>query len=159
MRKPVIFFLLLLLCLPLFPQKVKTTRRQLHRPAAVALPDTVSVSQRPDILVPPDSGVILSGFDKPLTSVYETLFATNRLDRGIDCIYLSLEYFDSSGRLLHGRKCRVTTEIPVGETRQLSLRSWDRQGSFYYHRSRRPRTSAAAFSVSCRVDSVALTRD
>ena len=158
MRKLMILMLLMLVGLPLMSQRVRTTRRQLHRSVAETA-DTLQALQRPDIIVPPDSGVVLSGFDKPVSSMYETMFATNRLDRRIDCVYLSLEYFDSAGRQLHSRRCCVRAVIPAGETRQLSFRTWDRQGSFYYHRSRRPRVSAAPFSVKCRVDSVLLTRD
>lgn len=148
--------LIILLGFSLAAQRVRTTRRSLHRPPVEAA-DSSAVSLR--VVVPADSDVVLAGFDKPLSSMFETLFATNRLGSDISCIYLKLDYFDVSGRQLHSCSRRVNAVIPAGATRQLRFPSWDRQGSFYYHRSRKPRVLAAPFSVVCKVDSVELTRD
>lgn len=106
-----------------------------------------------------DTTYRLSGFDKPLNSMYETLFLTNMSDNEIIGIFLTIEYFDRSGRQLNKVSKSIHTDIPAGETRQLRWDSWDRQHSFFYIGSRQPRTRATGFDVKCRVDSVEIKRE
>lgn len=101
--------------------------------------------------VSPES-VRLSGYDKPLASRSESLFVSNRLDREITEIELSLTYTDMRGRMLHEAVRRVRAVIPPGATRRVEFPSWDRQQSFYYHRGRKPRVAdVTPYDVSCRV--------
>lgn len=106
--------------------------------------DTVRVTSQTDIR--------LSGYDKPLNSRKESLFVTNHLSRDITAIELRLNYTDMSDRQLHETTRIIRADIPAGATRRVDFQSWDKQNSFYYHRSRQPRsTNVTPFKVSCTV--------
>lgn len=130
-------------------KKIRTTRHSL----TASHQATDSVARAGSVTVC-DSAVALHGFDKPLYSLYESVLATNRLDKAVSAVFLTVEYLDRKGRQLHKRSCRIAADIPSGETRLLKFASWDRQHSFYYEKSRRPRVEATRFSVICTVDSV-----
>ena len=132
----------------------RTTRKGL-RPAEQ--PSDASASARLDTLSPaPAHAVDVNGYDKPLRSRRETFFVTNNSGRDIARIALSLAYYDAQGRQLHAASHNVQADIPAGETRQLALRSWDRQLSFYYMRSAAPpRTQdVTPFDVSISIDTL-----
>lgn len=135
----------------------KTTRRNLR-----VSPDVTAF--RPDTSVTAiDSAhldkIRLSGFDKPLRSPYETLFVTNGTALRLTEIEIDCDYTDTSGRQLHHRRVRLKCMIPPGHTRQVSFRSWDRQQSFHYRLSARPkRVAATAFDVKCTVVSAMTTK-
>lgn len=109
-----------------------------------------------DTICQPDSLPLrLAGYDKPLTSSTETIFLTNGLDLEISEIEIELTYIDMSDRQLHKSVRRIRQSIPAGETRQLRFKSWDSQKSFYYHLSRRPRTSGVTpYKVKAVITSV-----
>lgn len=95
----------------------------------------------------------LAGFDKPLRSNVETLFVTNNLACRVIGLNLTIDYVDTSGRMLHSRQVAVVTDIPPGHTRQVSFPTWDRQQSFYYWRSRKPeRADGTPFDVAINLD-------
>lgn len=99
--------------------------------------------------------IVLSGFDKPLRSNRETFFVINHTDCRIISLTVEFSYLTLDGRMLHSRIVRVGCDVPAGETRQVSCRSWDLQQSFYYSLSQRPRRSAGTpFEVKSRVVSV-----
>lgn len=136
----------------------RTTRRNLKvSPGAVAVEtaaeyDTIAVDREADIR--------LSGFDKPLRSNYETLFITNNLGERLSGVVIELNYLDGEGRQLHKREICVGCDVPDSETRQIRFRSWDRQQSFYYRLSARPRRSTAVpFDVRCRVVAVVIKKN
>ncbi len=131
-------------------KKIKTTRSRLVTEKTA----TDSLANTHHKIMTCDSAVALYGFDKPLQSLYESVFARNLTDSTICCVYLTIEYIDRKERQLHKRQCRVKTLIPPGETRLLRFPSWDRQNSFYYEKSRRPRVEATRFNDICNIDSV-----
>lgn len=108
-----------------------------------------------------DSIVSLSGFDKPISSDYESFFIENAGNSKIVRLWITIDYLNSGDRQIHSRKEVLRTEIPPGESRQVSFRSFDRQRSFYYYKSRKPRTEqgVAPFKVSISVDSVSVATD
>ena len=125
----------------------RTTRRGLRasQPAATecAAVDTVAVTA---------DSITLSGYDKPLRSRTESMFVSNHTGRTVAGLRLRIEYFDLSGRSLHARECDIAARIPAGSTRQISFPSWDRQLSFYYRLSSKPRRAdAAPYNVRCSV--------
>ncbi len=136
-------------------RKTVTTRHKLRVDAsALETADTVRLVV-PEIIVPHDTlTIVASGFDKPLGSLNETMFVTNRFAADVTAVYFTLDYFDRQGRQLHRVSRRIDVDLPAGETRQLIFPSWDRQKSFYYISGRQPRTKATPFSISCRIDSV-----
>lgn len=90
----------------------------------------------------------ITGYDKPLYSNKETFFATNNGTSTINAINITFNYFDRQNRQLHSVSHTIECSIPPGETRQLSVSSWDKQNSFYYYRSAKPRRQATPYMVS-----------
>lgn len=106
-----------------------------------------------DTVVPSAGMIIVSGFDKPLRSYRESVFITNRSRRRLTGVKLTISYLDADGRLLHRAVQSLSTDIPAGETRQLTFPSWDRQQAFYYELSSKPRRSdGTPFSVAITAD-------
>ena len=100
------------------------------------------------------------GYDKPLRSRYETFFVSNNTSASVAALSLTISYYNTAGELLHRTPRRVSVDIPAGETRQVSLRSWDKQFAFYYTRSTVPaRTGTATpYEIAMTVDTVFTVR-
>ena len=88
-----------------------------------------------------------TGFDKPQSSDTESFFITNETDRTMTGVTLYIEYLTPDGRQLHKKFMRLSCDIPPGETRKADIRSWDRQNSFYYIKSRPARNAGNPFDV------------
>ncbi|MDE7387851.1 MAG: hypothetical protein K2M97_01220, partial [Muribaculaceae bacterium] len=111
------------------------------------LPDTIAtpIITADTINEPPAPGSVrLSGYDKTLRARRETFHATNALldSATIIELWITLDYADMDGRQFHRADHRVRCHIPFGQTRMLTVPTFDRQSTFYYHQSPRPRTSA-----------------
>lgn len=78
----------------------------------------------------PDS-VVISGYDKPLRSTYETFFVTNGYSAPLTSVSLSFTYRSLDGTMLHSRTATIKCLIPPHETRQLFMSAWDRQFTYY----------------------------
>lgn len=134
-------------------KKQRTTRGSLRA-------DNVETSVSPDSLIPLRStDISLAGYDKPLRTRRETIFATNTSpdSLSVKSIKLTITYRDSRGRQLHRRSVWIEAEIPPGQTRQLSFPSWDKQQSFYYRLSRQPHSAATPYDITAVADSAAIT--
>ena len=90
----------------------------------------------------------ITGYDKPLNSNKETFFVSNNGTSTITAMNITFNYFDSKNRQLHSASHTIECSIPPGETRQLSVSSWDKQKSFFYYRSAKPRRKATPYSVT-----------
>lgn len=100
----------------------------------------------------------LSGYEKTLRATKETVFVSNLSDnREIVGIIFTVTYLDNSGRILHRRRVEAHPEIPAGETRRLDFPTWDRQMTFYYKGSPRPRVSSIPYDVTIVADTLLLT--
>lgn len=88
-----------------------------------------------------------SRFDKPASSAYETFQVTNTTDRTLKAVGLFLEYRTLDGAQLHKRYVRLDCNVPAGESRMLSVRSFDKQKSYYFKGSSKPRKRATPFDV------------
>lgn len=94
------------------------------------------------------SMIRLSGYDKTREASRESLFVSNLGPGTLTSLTLQISYHAPDGRLYHRRSETLKCLIPAGETRLIDFRSWDRQHSFYYIRSRRPaRTQATPYEV------------
>ncbi len=134
-------------------------RVKTKRPGATASVPAASGSIAFDTITPVNPGQInFSGYDKPLRSSRETFFATNATEAYIHTIIITTEYFDLAGRQLHKQSRRVAAQIPAGETRQLTMPSWDTQQSFYYHKSNPPRrANAYPYNIKITADTLFTT--
>ncbi len=147
----IVTLLLVLLVVAFSGKAQRTTRRNLKEMPKV---DTIAVVKT-DTLVNADVNVIsISGYDKPLSSHRETFFVTNNSSATVISIGVTFDYRDSKNRQLHSVTTSVECDIPPGETRQLSIPSWDKQKSFYYYRSAKPRRQATPYSVSHTINHV-----
>lgn len=136
--------------------------------AAVALPDVCARKvrsgpaklrrnaapvERYDTVVDVASTLACSGYDKPNGATRETFFITNTDTLCVDAVNLTLDYFDMKGRKLHSATHTVRVELPPGQTRNVSVRSWDINNAFHYFRSQAPKRRASTpFGVKARIN-------
>ncbi len=138
----------------------RTTRKRLKTATVTATTRQTAVTGAYDTITErADTAVSLAGYDKPLRSRNETLFVTNHTTDTITAITIRINYMDMRKRQLHSAERTVRTTIPPKSTRQISMRSWDRQQSFYYIRSAKPRSGVATpYDVSCTPVSIVVSR-
>lgn len=129
----------------------RTTRKGLKIKTSITSPKKPTTTiDRDTIFINGKNAVKLSGYDKPLRSRTETLFATNQTTDTIRAITLRITYLDMHRRQLHSAQHTVAVTIPPQSTRQISFRSWDKQLSFYYILSAKPRSGTATpYDVKC----------
>ncbi|MDE6561499.1 MAG: hypothetical protein K2K75_08975 [Muribaculaceae bacterium] len=96
------------------------------------------------------------GFDKTVSSNFESFFITNNLNSEIREMEIEITYFDMKGRQLHKRNVKIDCNLPAGETKRTDIKSWDTQKSFYFHQSAKPRRQATPFDVKLRLLSLTL---
>lgn len=135
------------------------TARRTTRPHLRPMPETPAAADSvPSFRILPGDSVALElrGYDKPLRSSRECFFAINADSiYSVESIYLTITYYDMDERMLHRRAVHIQQEVPAGQTRQLSIPSWDRQHSFYYYRSETPRrASGTPYRVTISTDSL-----
>lgn len=133
----------------------RTTRRPLRvKPVA----DTLSYATV-DTVKCPGRLVIVSGYEKPLRSMRETVHVTNadtlRLMRAVK---LDILYLDVDGNQVHRKSVSIDCNIPPGETKMLSFKSWDIQNRFFYSGGPKPRVPAYPFTVRMLVEYVVYSR-
>lgn len=138
-----ILFSTLLAVVAISANAQRTTRRNL---SLIETTTADSITMCPDSL-----NIAISGYDKPLTSRYETFFVTNHSTKSITELVIELNYTDMNGRQLHSRKISINCDLPSGQTRQLKTRSWDTQFSFYYYLSQKPRRRATPYKTTHRI--------
>lgn len=107
--------------------------------------------QKPDTIAADSSSFTVFGYEKTLRSTSESFFVTNTTTDTITAITGVIEYIGMDGRQLHKRDFHVPVSFPPGETRQISLPSWDRQKVWYYHLSPVPRSGTRATPYSIRL--------
>lgn len=88
-----------------------------------------------------------AGYDKKPRVSKESLFITNTTDRTLTALSFDIEYLTMSGRQLNRRRVALKCNIPAGETRLVSIDSWDEQRSFHYHRSDRGKASTTPYDI------------
>lgn len=94
----------------------------------------------------------ITGFDKRAEALVESFFITNTTDRRLTGLDFTLSYYTLDGRMLHSRHVEIDCDIPAGQTRKFDIKSFDRQKSFYYHKSQAPsRRRATPFRVELQI--------
>lgn len=91
--------------------------------------------------------ILITGYDKKPRSSKESMFVTNRTDKDITRLSLNIDYRTPSGMQLHRRTVSIPCRLPAGETRQVTIDSWDTQHSFYYYKSDRGKINASPYTV------------
>lgn len=150
MCRLIIMLLLTVFCSTLLAEQ--TTRKRLKvKPSNIEI-----VTTECDTIAPDTTKIKVTGYDKPLTSRRESFFVTNLYSRTIKAVTVTFNYYDLSGRQLHSATNTIECAIPAGETRLLHIPSWDKQLSFYYYLSPRPRRQSTPFIVTHSVDNILL---
>jgi len=140
-----------------FPQRVNSTAKKLKvvKPTEpLGLPEAMV-----DTVAATADMVRFAGYDKSLRATRETVFVTNLSPTcEIRHVVFHITYFDAQGRQLHRARHSLYAPVPVGETRRLDFPSWDKQFSFFYARSARPRKPAIPYTVKITPDTLIVIR-
>ena len=137
----------------------RTTRRPLRvRQHVEAVADSAALMQL-DTIFSPGALVAVSGYEKPLRSLRETMHVTN-LDslRPLCSISVDIVYLDVDSAQVHHRRLDLDCDIPPGETKMIAFRSWDVQNRFYYVCGPKPRSAAYPFSIRLNILSASYPR-
>ena len=132
--------------------RTRTTRKNLRSmevPVAVLetsdglLPDSLAT-------VDPDA-VTLKGFSKRASDSKESFFITNNTSHRMSAVRLLLRYTTLNGEMLTQRSVTVPVNLKPGETKLVSIKSFDVQRLFYYYAGPQPRKQATPFKVAFRL--------
>lgn len=122
--------------------RTNTTRRPLTPSAVVGQLNRVNAV---DTAVYADR-IVVSGYEKTVSDANESFFVTNNTPFHLSHLTLKFHYsYADSGEMLHEEVYEVACDIPSGATRQLLVRSFDRQHKLYYAKGRQPRRAATPF--------------
>lgn len=97
--------------------------------------------------------IVVTGYDKPTSSETESFFVTNKTDCTLASVNLTIEYLTCDSIPMHKRPLFLHCDIPAGETRKIDVKSWDRQKSFHYEKSRESRRGSTPYIVIITPDS------
>lgn len=112
-----------------------------------------------DTIACPSGAIRCSGYDKPNRASKETFFVTNlSVDSlAVEGLIITLDYSDMQGRQLHRARRLVKVSLPPGQTRAVSVPTWDVNNAFHYFRTPAPaRRQSTPYRVSAAVDSLLL---
>jgi len=161
--RAVILLVLLAMMLPALARKgKKPTPSRTRTSAAVSHRRATEVATADTILFPAADSVTVAGYEKTLRSTTESMIITNHTASEVTALGLDITYLDMKGRMLHRVAQSVTppSGIPSGESRMVSVPSFDRQGLFYYHLSPRPKRASRAtpFKVAVKVSYICIPK-
>lgn len=145
--------LLVLMVSPLdLDARVRTTRSNLQ-----SLEVPVAALESDDSLLPdslatldPDA-VSLKGFSKRASDAKESFFITNNTGSRMNAVRLLLRYTTMSGEMLTQRVVNIPVNLMPGETKVVSVKSFDVQRLFYFYAGPKPRKQATPFKVAFRL--------
>ncbi len=125
----------------------RTTRKKLKPISIVTKAPKDSIKLSSDTIILQNDSIIFSGYDKPRQSRKETFFVTNKYSNTIKKLSVDFFYYDMDGRMLHKENHIIDCNIPSYETRRLNIPSWDKQLSFYYHKSKKAKQTGIPYKI------------
>ena len=151
---PLLLLVLLSLCISTLDMdaRTRTTRKNLQ-----SLEVPVAVVESSDSLVPDslsrvDPGAVtIKGFAKRASDSKESFFITNNTGHRMTAVRLLLRYTTMQGELLTQRTVNVPVGLRPGETKLVSIKSFDIQRLFYFYAGPQPRKQATPFQVAYRL--------
>lgn len=149
---PLLALLLVLLCASTLDARTRTTRKNLR---TTEVP--VAVLESADDLLPDNltaidpAAVTLKGFAKRASDTKESFFITNNTNHRMSAVRLLLRYTTMNGEMLTQRTVTVPVSLKPGETKLVSVKSFDVQRLFYYYAGPQPRKQATPFKVAFRL--------
>ena len=149
---PLLLLLMISLCASTIDARTRTTRKNLR---SIEVPVVVLESSDgllPDSLagVDPDA-VTLKGFSKRASDSKESFFITNNTSHRMSAVRLLLRYTTMNGEMLTQQTVKVPVNLKPGETKLVSVKSFDIQRLFYYYAGPKPRKQATPFKVAFRL--------
>ena len=146
--------LLALLCVSTLEldARTRTTRKNLRSNQVPVAVIEASDDLLPDSLAAVDpNAVTLKGFNKRASESKESFFITNNTSHRMSAVRLLLRYTTMNGELLTQRSVTVPVSLRPGETKLVSVKSFDVQRLFYYYAGPQPRKQATPFKVAYRL--------
>ncbi len=132
--------------------RTRTTRKNLRSNQVPVAVIEESDDLLPDSLAAVDpNAVTLKGFNKRASESKESFFITNNTSHRMSAVRLLLRYTTMNGELLTQRSVTVPVSLKPGETKLVSVKSFDVQRLFYYYAGPQPRKQATPFKVAYRL--------
>lgn len=132
--------------------RTRTTRKNLRSIEVPVVALESSDGLLPDSLTQVDpNAVSLKGFSKRASDSKESFFVTNNTSHRMSAVRLLLRYTTMNGEMLTQRSVTVPVDLKPGETKLVSVKSFDVQRLFYYFAGPQPRKSATPFKVAFRL--------
>ncbi|MBQ9217347.1 MAG: hypothetical protein IJ160_04115 [Muribaculaceae bacterium] len=132
--------------------RTRTTQKQLHSSAAIVQTLDITEVDSVDLTDGVDpGGIVMKGYSKRAADSKESFFLTSKLKHRISSVRLLLRYSAMDGTVLHERRVVVPVELKPGETRLVTVKSFDVQHLFYYYGGNKPRKSATPYKVAYRL--------
>ncbi len=132
--------------------RTKTTRKNLRSTEVPMMPLETTDGLVPDSLTGIDpAAVTLKGYSKRASDSKESFFITNNTQQRMSAVRLLLRYTTMNGEMLTQRSVTVPVNLKPGETKLVSIKSFDVQRLFYYYAGPQPRKQATPFQVAFRL--------
>lgn len=141
MKSPLLLLLFCLTCVAATARPPQSTSRGALRVSPDAGIAPQATERHDTIHEGLDSLVSLRAYDKPLRATRETFHVTSHCSERILAMGVRIEYLSLGGSPLHAREAEVELDLEPGATTLASLRSWDRNHSYFYRLGPQPRTS------------------
>ena len=150
---PLLLVVVSILCINTLDARTRTTRKNLQSlevPVMVMdsgdglLPDSLDVDIDPN-------AVTLKGYSKRASDSKESFFITNNTRQRMSAVRLLLRYTTMNGEMLTQRSVTVPVSLKPGETKLVSIKTFDVQRLFYYYAGPKPRKQATPFKVAFRL--------
>ena len=151
---PLLFAMLLVLCISTLDAdaRTRTTRKNLQSTEVPVMTLEPNDDLLPDSLAQLDpNAVTLKGFSKRASDGKESFFITNNTNHRMSAVRLLLRYTTMQGEMLTQRTVNVPVNLKPGETKLVSIKSFDVQRLFYYYAGPQPRKQATPFKVAFRL--------
>ena len=151
---PLVLLMLIVLCISALDvdARIRTTRKNLRSTEVPVVALEADDALLPDSLAQRDpNAVTLKGFSKRASESKESFFITNNTGHRMSAVRLLLRYTAMSGEMLTQRTVNVPVNLKPGETKLVSIKSFDVQRLFYYYAGPQPRKQATPFKVAYRL--------
>lgn len=147
-----LFAVLMLLCASTLDARTRTTRNNLRNTELPVVVIESSDGLLPDSLADVDpAAVTLKGYSKRASDTKESFFITNNTSHRMSAVRLIMRYTAMDGEMLTQRSVTVPVSLKPGETKLVSVKSFDIQRLFYYYAGPKPRKAATPFQVAYRL--------
>ena len=146
--------LLLVLCVNTLDvdARTRTTRKNLRSLEVPVVALETADNLLPDSLAQlAPNAVTLKGFSKRASDSKESFFITNNTTHRMSAVRLLLRYTTMNGEMLTQRTVTVPVSLKPGETKLVSVKTFDVQRLFYYYAGPKPRKQATPFKVAFRL--------